>query len=313
MVEVGAERVDQDRGFVAIIEEGDALAEISTYHAGSLSKYNAINMLFTPRPKDSYNLQNAISVAANATWTVVSSRKYTGNYTIRYIMLTDEDTAKEKGITEYYDTTWVGMATAYRDYLYAKGELDSLTKEDVKEDIPVYIQTFGALETLEKFLSIPITVMAPLTSFDDIKTMHSELSAEGVSNIKFKLTGYANGGLDAKYPEKVKWLSAVGGKKGFADLQKFASEKGFGVYPEFDFSYASYESGVSLKKHASRAVDDRYCSKQLYDPVYQQFESYFDICISPSSIADLVAEFSKSYSKFEPTGISVSTSSSPTA
>ena len=50
--------------------EGDALAQLSTYHAGSLSKYNCMRMMFSPRPKDSYNLANAISVGANATWTV---------------------------------------------------------------------------------------------------------------------------------------------------------------------------------------------------------------------------------------------------
>ena len=117
---------NEDRGFVAVIEEGDALAELSTYHAGSLSKYNTINMLFYPRPKDSYNLANAISVGANATWTVVSSRKYVGNYKIRYIMLTDDTIAREKGIEKYYSPTWMGMASAYRDYLYSTGDLSAL-------------------------------------------------------------------------------------------------------------------------------------------------------------------------------------------
>ncbi|MBR3965028.1 MAG: hypothetical protein IKJ80_06435 [Clostridia bacterium] len=316
MVEVGAERVDQDRGFVAIIEEGDALAELSTYHAGSLSKYNAINMLFSPRPKDTYNLANAISVGANASWTVVSSRKYTGNYTIRYIMLTDDATAKEKGITDYYETTWMGMAEAYRDYLYESGNLDSLTETEVKEDIPVYIQTFGALETIEKYLSIPVNVMTPLTSFEDIKTMHTELAAEGVSNIKFKLTGYANGGMYSSMPSDLDWERAVGGKDGYEELLAYANTNGFELFPDFDFAYVrsmedSIFDSMVFRKHLVKSINDTYMSKRYYSATRQTYIGRFELAVSPAYYAEfyeeLAANLLESYAEGMPTTISIGT------
>ena len=139
--------------------------------------------------------------------------------------------------------------------------------------------------------------------------MYSRLSKNGVSNINFKLTGFANGGMNASYPKKVKWIKAVGGKDGFADLITEAKDLGYGVYPEFNFSYVLAESKgkIKLKNHAARAVDDRYCSKQVYNAIYQEFESFFDICVTPSSILEYVEKFEEKFSKFNPIGISVST------
>ena len=275
--------VEEDKGFVAIIEEGDALAELSDYHMGSSGKYNTVQMLFYPRPKDSYNLANAISVGANATWTVVSSRKYVGNYKIRYIMLTDETVAEEKGVTDYYECTWMGMAEAYRDYLYATGELEALTASDVQEDIPMYIETFGTLETLEKIMSIPVNVMTSLTSFENVKTMYDELSAEGVKNIKFKLTGYANGGMYSSVPYKLEWEKSVGGDDGYEDLLDYSAEKGFEIFPEFNFVYTRQDhffDGLTLKKHIVKSINDTYMSRRYYSATRQTHVGRFELAIS---------------------------------
>ena len=275
--------VEESKGFVAIIEEGDALAELSNYHMGSSGKYNTVQMLFYPRPKDSYNLANAISVGANATWTVVSSRKYVGNYKIRYIMLTDEAIAEERQITDYYECSWMGMAEAYRDYLYQTGNLEALTAEDIKDDIPVYIETFGTLETLEKIMSIPVNVMTSLTSFENIKTMYDELSAEGVSNMKFKLTGYANGGMYSAVPYKLEWEKSVGGSNGYEDLLAYSAEKGFEVFPEFNFAYSRQDhlfDGLTLKKHIVKSINDTYMSRRYYSATRQTHVGRFELAIS---------------------------------
>lgn len=304
------ERDGLDQGFFAVLEDGDALADIATYFGGGEFNFATAYPMVYPRPSDTYNLSEAISVADNKEMTIVSDKKYTGFYKLKYMMLFDEtQLTKASGETaSRYTASYSGMAAAYRDYLLGKGTITPLAETSVQNGkLPLYIETLGSIETVRKILSIPVNVDVPLASFEDIQTMYTQLEKKNITNINFKLTGYANGGLRADYPEKVKWLSAVGGKSGFKELQEFAAGKGIGIYPEFDFAYAGYDSGVSLRKHASRAVDDRYCSKQLYDPVYQEFNSFFDICISPSSVLELVEEFTESYSKFDPTGISVST------
>lgn len=303
----------KDRGFVAIVEEGDALMELSSYHAVTTSEYNTVRMIVYPRPQDTYNVADAISVGQNDTWTVVSSRKYTGNYKVRYIMLTDDDVAAEKNIEsgKYYETSYLGMAKAYRSYLESIGVLTRLTSEDVKQDVPLFIETFGALLTTQRFLSIPFDVVTPLTTFDDIVTMYDELSAKGVSNINFIMTGYTDGGLEyEKVPYKLKWENAVEGDYKFEDLLATAKEKGFGVYPDFDFVFTQNDGmfdGLSLKKHAVKTIDDRYSSKREYSATKQTYISYFELALSPAYFSRFYQKLTDNYLKYDPMGISVST------
>ncbi len=304
------EKTYKDRGFIAIVEEGDALMEISAYHAISTDPYNTVKMVVYPRPQDTYNIADAISVGSNDTWTVVSSRKYTGSYRVRYIMLTDPDVAPDDG-KDYYECSYVGMAKAYREYLESKGILTRLTEDDVKEDIPLYIETFGAVETTKKILSIPVSTMAPLTSFENIKEMYTDFSEEGVKNINFILTGYTKGGLsNPKAPYNLKWDSSVGGKSGFEDLLEFAGENDFGIFPDFDFVFVSGNSmfdGLSLKDHAVKTIDNRYTSKRVYSATKQTYVSYFELAISPAYFDHFYTKLTKNYLKYDPMGISVST------
>lgn len=302
--------MSHSKGFLAILEEGDALADIAVSFGASLHNYASAYTMFYPRPSDSYNMSEAISVADNKEMTIVSDKKYTGSYVQKYMMLFDEteqETLSAANST-YYNASYVGMATAYRDYLLAKNVIEQRDSGDVEDQLPLYIETLGSVETIKKILSIPVTTDVPLASFDDIETMYDQLAKKGITNINFKLTGYANGGMNAKYPKKLKWMKSVGGKDGFNELLDAAATKGFGVYPDFEFSYvAAKDGGLRLKNNASRAVDDRYCSKQVYNPVYQEFESYFNICISPNVILKYVERFDKNYTKYNPMGISVST------
>lgn len=300
----------EERGFVAIIEEGEALAEISSIHGGQLHMFHSVTTTVVPRPKDSYNLKDAISVGSNATWTVVSERKYVGNYKVRVIMLTDPEIAAENKLENTYDTTYMGMAKAVGDYWESTGVFDRLAAEDVKEDVPLYIESFGTLETTEKIMSVPVNVMTPLTTFEDIKTMYNELSAEGIKNINFRLNGFANGGMYSEIPADLEWEDAVGGKKGFEDLVSYAKENDFGVYPDFDFSYVDYNGlfdSLNLKKHAVKTINNQYTTRRYYSATYQSFESYGELAISPAYFDYFYTKLNEKYQQYAPTGISVST------
>ena len=298
-------------GFVAFVEEGDALLELSAYHAIRTSEYNTIRMKVYPRPQDTYNVADAISVGSNSTWTVVSSRKYTGNYKIKYVMLTSEDVAKEKGIENYYDTSYVGMAKAYREYLENAGVLTRLTADDVSEDLPLYIETFGAIWSTKKVLSIPVDVTIPLTSFDDIATIYNDLSQSGIKNINFIMKGYTDGGMEMEsIPYRLKWEKAVKGEYDFDSLTKLAKEQGFGIFPDFDFVFFSGDSmfdGLSLKKHAVKTIDDRYTSKREYSATKQTYISYYELALSPAYFSRFYEKLTSNYLKHDPIGISVAT------
>ena len=301
----------RDRGFVAIVEEGDSLMKLATYHGGDINEYNTVKMTVEPRPTDSYNLADAISVGSNTEWTVVSSRKYTGNYKIRYVMLVDDAVAAEKGLSGTYDCSYIGMANAYRAHLIKNGMLTKLTDADVSENIPLYIETFGAVETTEKFLSIPFTVMTPLTSFADIATMYDELKVEGITNINFILTGYTKGGMMMeKVPYYLKWERAVSKDMDFEELLAYAKQEGFGLFPDTDFVFATNDTwfdGLSLKKHAAKTIDNRYTSKREYSATKHSYVGYFDLVLSAAYYSHFYEKFIPAYAEYAPNGISVST------
>ena len=300
-------------GFVAIITEGDSMAKILSTHGGTMHNYNSVYAVFNPRPTDTYSLSSANYTSASAegaTWTVSSNRRYTGSYRIKFIMLTEEDRAQKAGITKSYEPTYVGMATAYRDYLVGKGTLKALTSDDVKKDMPLYVESFGSMETDDRFLSVPIKVDTALTTFEDVMDMYDDLEASGVGNVNFRLTGFANGGLEATVPYKLSWMDVLGGAKGFEDLVEYAKEKGFGLFPNFDFTYMNKSTsfdGFSLKKHAVRTMDGRYTSKRYYDAATQLWQNDFAIAISPASYDYLYGGLSERLAKYDLTGLSVGT------
>ena len=306
-----AEPVYDNRGFVAIVEEGDALMELSSYHAVRTSEYNTVKMVVYPRPQDTYNVADSISVGTNDTWTVVSSRKYTGNYKVKYIMLTDTEVSKDTSAKTFYECSYVGMAKAYREYLENKGILTRLGAADVKEDIPLYIESFGALETTERFLSIPINVMTPLTTFEDVTQMYKDLEEVGVNNVNFVLTGFTKGGItDPQVPYYLKWEGAVNDEMSYEELLEDAEGR-YGVYPDFDFAYVKGDKlfdGLSLKKHAVKTIDNRYSSKREYSATKHTYISYYDLALSPAYFSRFYEKLTETYNaKYGMGGVAVST------
>ncbi|MBO7342219.1 MAG: hypothetical protein J6U87_06015 [Clostridia bacterium] len=285
----------ESRGFLAIIEEGDSLAIIRNNHRSNL-QYASVIPEFTTRQSDE----------SSGGWNVYAGRRYTDDYSIRYIMLSDDASSD-------YKCSWLGMACAYRQYLESQNNgFDRLTAEDVSTSIPLYIETFGCMDTIQKVLSMPVTVSVSLTSFEDIATMYDYLAANGVTNVNFKMKGYANGGLYADVPYDLDWESAVGGDSGFEDLlEKAAATKGaLSLYPDFDFVYTSQADvggSLSMKKHAARTIDNRYTAKRVYSATYQSFVSYFQMVLSPATYSYFYEALEEEYAEYGATGISLGT------
>ncbi len=295
-------------GFLAIIEEGDALAMIRAKHGEKGHEYYSIQIELDPRPKDTFSLSSIVSVGGNGSITAVSDRKYTGNFTIRYIMLSDLEYCKANGIdtTGCYDTSYIGMAFAYRQRLMDTGALSGETVE--AGDIPLYIESLGAMDVQEKFLSIPVTVKKALTTFTDIKSMHSELGEEGITNLVFKLTGFMNGGLKSTLANQIDVEKVVGGNKGLSNLQSYANEKGFEIYLDADFAYTYKDKlfdGFNRRKEAVRAIDDRFVQKQEYDAVLQKFTSTGMLVIAPSSFESIFGKLNADAKKLNLKGLAL--------
>ena len=305
-------------GFFAVVEDGMSLANLSFRSGGSEHKYASVFPEFMPYPADEYDLSKTISVGAKGTYTMVAKTQYTGSYVTRYKMLADDSVIAARAAAgdtaTYYPATYVGMAAYYRNLLRESGVLSALTTDT--KDIPLYVESFGAMQIQDKFLSFPITKTIALTSFNDVIAMYGEFSAAGIKNVNFKLTGFMNGGMEYTYPVKIRWERAVGGEDGFKNLIKQANtvsesaDAHFGVYPDFDFQYISETGlfdGVSLGRHVSRMVDNRYASKQIYNAIVGEFESFFNMVVTAEALDSLYTTFAKRYARYDTKRLSVST------
>ncbi len=300
---------ESDLGYFAILEEGASLASLNYRTGGTAHKFAAAYAYFNPYPSDMVDLSTA---GGSSSYNIVSDSKYNGSYVTRYVMLTDDTIGTAVyGANGYYPTSYTGMAAYYREYLRGTGVLGALSS--VEENLPLYIEALGSMEITDKFLTFPVTKKIALTSFENIQTMYGELSERGVSNINFRLTGFANDGMYYTYPTRLRWERVVGGKKGLRGLISAAGEisaqegKNFQIFPEFDFLYIHNQAlfdGITLKGNVSRRVDNRYASRRVEE---EQLSAERTLVISADVLDKLYTKFSKRYAKYDLKNLSVST------
>ena len=165
-------------GYFAIIEEGASLVTLGCESGGGIHKYITVFNQFSPYPTDTYDLSQSISVSGLGIYTVVAAPKYDHSLKIRFEMLEDEEINDQLTSLDSsyggYKSSYVGMAACYRDFLEDQGVIELL--EDSYSDLPLYIEVLGSIDVIERFLSFPVTVSTPLTTFDDVARMYSELS-----------------------------------------------------------------------------------------------------------------------------------------
>ncbi len=295
-----------DSGFFAVIESADAVASITSAHS---TVNHSIYPTFKLSAADSLTMSST-STGVEGTLNVKGNGVFTDKCTVRYFILTPENLATEKGFTKAYDTSYVDMARCYREYLTAKGDIDKIKLAETREGTKIFLEVFGSIKVEKKVATFPVTVNEALTSFEDIKTIQAELSSLGVGPMNFILTGFANEGLSAKYPTKVKWMNSVGGKKGFDELLADAEAKGYEISPNFDFAYSTYIFGsdnINYRKHGGKSLDKRFSMKLTYDPAWQMLAYIGGIVISPNSYDYAYSKFAASVEKHDIKNLAVAT------
>ena len=332
-----------DFGYFAILEEGASMATINTLYETTLYRDGTVYTSFTPYPADVFDLSDTISVGENSFYTKVSESKYSGSYVTRYVMLL-EDKANYMGMAEYYRnyleengtlTALTGLDSDLPLYLEALGSLEVVEKIlTFPINVSKSITTFDDVITMYNELGrAQARMLEKAAEYDSLAAAEKNLDVAksyrqtadeyrrladevvNIDNVNFKLTGFANGGLYSTYPTKVRWERVLGGKRGFKNLLEVAaqntdSDSTFGVYPDFDFQYISNTSlfdGVGKRNTVSRMVDNRYASKQAYSNITGEYDTIYSMIVSADALDRLYSKFIKKYSKYDATGISVST------
>ncbi|HAZ18733.1 MAG TPA: hypothetical protein DCY75_00995 [Clostridiales bacterium] len=284
-----------EKGYVAIITEGEALAKIWATSAGKNHSYCTVYAQIFPSQTDTYPL-SGLSVSGNAsTETASTKRSYKGNFTFVYKMLYGDH------------ANYVGMAIAYREHLVKAGNLKKL--ESVKEDAIMYLELFGDLDTTQRVFGVPVEVKTPLTTFEQAQSMLDELQNVGISNMVVRYKGWMNGGMLSTVPAKLKVESKIGGEDGLQAFMKYADSKGIALYPDMNYSYILTQSmfdGFS-KKDAAQSIDGRTALLKKYNPAAQTYLNRGSVLISSRVMEDYFLHIADDYKKMGMNSISLGT------
>lgn len=298
--------ISYSRGYTAIITSGETFASVVanlgqmawSNLATTTTEYNTVYASFSMTQEDTVEMGGTLGGESALSTTM--DTKYTGNYSIRYVLLSDTQTAKDAG-AERFEPTYVGMADAYRDYLIDTDQLRTIENVKTENGIPLYVESFGAIKATSSFLTFPITVTTPLTTFDDVKTMMEIFAGNGIYNQRFILTGFGNGTMTKSYyPTYANWEGKLGGSGGFKKLLSYASENGYTVIPQYDFvNVEAYKGGFNMDKYAARTMSGRYAVLREYDFVLQQYSRMGKKnLVSASAYDEIYTKFAKKYNKY---------------
>ena len=212
-------------GFFAIIEEGSSLCELN-YFFGRKEPYISVYSKYSPNPSDTYDLSQSISVSGLGAYTVVAPASYAGSLRTKYTMLTDSDILASLDGYSGYETSYIGMADCYRDYLTKLGIIEPIG--EVLEDLPLYIEALGSISITKKVLSFPVTTSIPLTTFDDVAMMYKELS-DAHQKILDKAASHQKTADDLKADDESKHADEIARNLALAEKYTALAEKIKGV------------------------------------------------------------------------------------
>ena len=283
-VKTAGEERSVTQGYVAFITEGESLTRIDSVNGNGVHGFHSVSTTFFARQTDSYPL-DGITVSGNvAVYTKAIDRKYVGNYTIKYRLLSGDE------------ANYVGMANAFRAYLENEGILKKL--DSSKEDIGLYLDLLGAIDTTKTVLGIPVSTKADLTTFENAKVILDELKEAGVSNQVLRYLGWVNGGMASTAPTKIKVVKQLGGRDGLEDLIRHVREEDQEIFLDLNFSYIKATGmfdGYDESRDAAKTIDGKVAYLKTYNPIVQAYNTKVAYVISAKTVDDYYDRIADKY------------------
>ena len=122
-----------DRGWFAVIEEGDAIASVSADIGGKQNSYNHVFSSFAVRGEDMLELYTGSTVQEIQ---LLNDKLYSGNLAVRYSFLSGDE------------ASYSGMARLYQQTLV---EDNQLTPLEENEGILFYLDMLGSVDKRRSF------------------------------------------------------------------------------------------------------------------------------------------------------------------
>ncbi len=280
-----------DNGFVTIIEDGAAVANIEASTANANKGHNTINVRFNDK-LTSMMIMFAKSSNMQKVYRISKKSEDLKQFSLRYYFLDGED------------ADYVGMANTYRKYLL---DNEQLSKNDTTPKLNVDL--YGAIDVKANFFGITYSKLNSLTTYEQAISIAKALNDKGVTNIDYRYFGWGNNGITNKNAvTQAKTINLLGGNKGFQALNDFAKDNNINLYPETDL--LTFTSG-SNKQAAKTAFGQTFYEYQYLRSVYvYDLKGFSKRMLIPTLINKNTKTFVESYKDLGVNGVSLSTLSS---
>lgn len=273
--------------FLACIENGDTLATINASVSGKVNSYNTAWTKFTLRNSDTMYMTGVSG--SEQDMIIVEKNMYKGPLTVAYCFLDDKE------------ATYADMAQYYQNKLVEEGTLTALEETT---QMPFYIDLIGGIEKELFALGVPYTDVVAMTNEKQAEEIIDTLSSANINNIRVRLSGWFNNGINHNVAKKVKVEKVVANKKELKALQTKLQGLGGGLYPEVGFQLVPYDGDDYLPvKEASRYIFGQVCSWSDYNRATLRMSSLYEtgwyLVNSPNALPSQMKQFIKNYNKLD--------------
>ncbi|MCM3132147.1 DUF5696 domain-containing protein [Paenibacillus polysaccharolyticus] len=278
-----------DKGYLAVIDKGDAVASVEADVSGRLNQYNTVHSSFALSSMEEVTLTNGWR---SSTVKRFQAQPFHNEMAVVYEFLGAED------------ASYSGMASTYREYLT---EQKKLTRLGDDAEMPFYVELIGGIPKKKFFLGIPYNAYEPLTTFEEAQDILKEMQSLGVQDIQLRYSGWFGGGIHHNMPKSIDVDKKLGGAKGLQSLQAYAQENGFGLYPDVSFLEAFPEAKGFKKSYASRQITGKLA--QLFPYRISTFAQDDEVppgyVLSPEAVPGIVNGFLQDFKGNGLTGLSL--------
>lgn len=188
--------------FLAVIHEGEAAASIRAESDAAYSPYTAVHSAFIYHQKDLTGIRDKES--NHRTVLMLHKKPVKASPCVRYYFL-GQDAAD-----------YSGMARRYQRYL----EEETGLTVGASQERAVTLQFFGKTARPANFLGIPYKKSVIATTLEDVAASLETLDRQGLDSTNVLLYGFEKGGFENRYAFSAGIDGALGGRKGYAALQK---------------------------------------------------------------------------------------------
>ncbi len=279
-----------DQGYVAVINNGDAVASIASVPGRTNVPYTSVYADFTYYYQDTFDTTN--------NW-----------FNKAYNQVAYKSTDIDLCSVVYYplsgeDSDYIGMAERYRKYL-----VDIVGVEgNVSPNVSFNLDTIGAITKSVSKFGFVVDAVQDVTTYEEAGKMISEFSKCGIDNIDFRMTGWMDGGMETRVVTNAKTESLLGGKKGLNSLISTAKKSNTDLFFDVDLVNV-YKSKFnwSIRKVAVRNILNEYAEQYFFklDSGIKNEGRGTHYLIDPSFYKTQLEKFNKDFDSYKQKNISL--------